>query len=91
MKTADGPGAGEVGGPEALATWTQRFHWNGGMGAQLKRAKGVRQGKGEMASVDNTGEVLQGLREQRVELELRGDVEFEEVHLRRWVREWPVC
>lgn len=60
------------------------------MGAQLKRAKGVRQGKGEMANVDNTGEVLQGLREQRVELE-RGDVEFKEVHLRRWVREWPVC
>lgn len=51
----------------------------------------MRQGKGEMANVDNTGEVLQGIREQRVELELRGDVEFKEVHLRRRVREWPVC
>lgn len=29
------------------------------MGTQLERIKGVRQGKGEMVSMDSTGEVLQ--------------------------------
>ena len=57
MKTVDGSGARELGGPKGLATWTQGFYWNSGMGAQLQRAKGMRQGKGERASVDNTGDV----------------------------------
>lgn len=49
----------------------------------------MRQGKGEMASVDNAGDILQRLREQRDELELKGDVKSREAHLRWWVREWP--
>ena len=47
----------------------------------------MRQGKGEMASVDNAGDILQRLREQRDELELKGDVKSREAHVRWWVRE----
>ena len=49
-------GLGNLEAPKSLATWTGEFHWRGGMGARLERAKGVRRGKGEMASVDNTGD-----------------------------------